>query len=435
MMVGRAVTAATLLAFVAAVGPVIPAQGRSATSLPLDSTYLGDCEIPVELRALSGGSAEADEDNVRGLDGMRILLPDVYGTTDPPPGPVRMPADFEPSDVLYLAYPGVPEYDGMFETVLDTAAPEGDVVILVEPEDAPALGAILDHLGLDAPYVQVVDDLPFDSVWMRDYGPHYVFDAKGLSIVDPRYFTNCLYDDAVPTELAAREPRSPVYRSPLRIEGGDLLSNGNGVCFTTFRTLDKNGLDGEDFADLAWSWFGCEEVVTLHPLVGDVVPHVDMFLLPAAEDLVLLGYYDPQQEPISHDILESNRAILESVRLADGRPLRIVRVPMPDPWLVPSAGEPVLHRSYLNLLVFNDAVMVPVYEGDPAREMAALRAIGDAFPGRRITSVGADEVSLDLGALHCIARTRPAGASRPPARTREEGKDGHGSRESTTKTR
>lgn len=392
-----------------------PALGD--TSLPdrADPPYLGDCDLPIAWLALSGVTAEPGEIDAASLDGLRDWMPEVFGFTAPPPAPVRLPADFEPAEALYLAYPGIPDYDEMFAAILDAAAPEGEVVVLVDPEHRSQLAELLEQVDLDAPYVQVVDDLPFDSVWMRDYGPIWVFTDKELAIVDPRYFSNCLYDDSVPTGLGDHAPRSSVYRSPLRVDGGDLVTNGRGLCFTTERTLDNNGLDEARFEDEARVWFGCEDVVVLQPLAGDVVPHVDMFLHPAADDVVLLEYYEPESSPANHSILEHNRAILETVRLGDGRPLRIVPVPMPEPEIDPFAEDGYIYRSYLNLLVFNDAVLVPVYEGNPAREARALAAIRKAFSGRRLVRVASDAISLDGGALHCIARTRPARVRQPPA--------------------
>jgi agmatine deiminase len=57
--------------------------------------------------------------------------------------------------------------------------------------------------------------------------------------------------------------------------------------------------------------------------------------------------------------------------------------------------------------VFNDAVLVPVYDSDPAVERAALDILAGAFPQREIVPVPSDGFALDGGAVHCITQTVP----------------------------
>jgi agmatine deiminase len=75
--------------------------------------------------------------------------------------------------------------------------------------------------------------------------------------------------------------------------------------------------------------------------------------------------------------------------------------------------EPML-RSHLNLVVFNDAVIVPVYGDDPQREAEVLALIRAAYPGREITPVDASRIAADMGALHCVTFTVSSAAPISP---------------------
>jgi agmatine deiminase len=95
---------------------------------------------------------------------------------------------------------------------------------------------------------------------------------------------------------------------------------------------------------------------------------------------------------------------LRGMRLADGRPLRIIELPMPKP--VELDGAP-LPASYGNFYIGNRAVLLPVF-GQPADETAG-RILADCFPGRRIVPIRATELVVGLGAFHCLTQQVPAG--------------------------
>ena len=64
-------------------------------------------------------------------------------------------------------------------------------------------------------------------------------------------------------------------------------------------------------------------------------------------------------------------------------------------------------RSYLNMLIFNDVALVPVYEESSSDEARALSVIQQAFPERFILPISADALAIDGGTIHCITRTLP----------------------------
>jgi len=371
--------------------------------------YWGDCTVHPEIALLLEAYLPEEPLSSRAMRDFRSLLPELFRATLPPADTARLYADFEPAEALFIAYTGIETYDTLFADIVAEALLYGSIQILVAPWDVPRLERLLEVFAIPRGSVQLVEDVPFDSVWLRDYGPKAIETPDGLAFVDTRYFVNCLYDDAFPSQLASAQEDRRVHRTDLLLEGGDLASNGAGVCFTSTHTLPHTAPGVHRHTPLK-DWFGCEHTVVLEPLVGNVVKHVDMFLVPADEDVLLLGEFSVEQDPRNREILERNLAVLERARTRDGRSFGIVRVPMPDPDRTRNLHFPVV-RSYLNLLIFNGLVLVPVYDDSPSTEAAALTVLEGVFRDRDVVAVEASDLARDNGAIHCITWSMPAAAA------------------------
>jgi agmatine deiminase len=66
-----------------------------------------------------------------------------------------------------------------------------------------------------------------------------------------------------------------------------------------------------------------------------------------------------------------------------------------------------LPASYANFYIGNAAVLVPVF-GDARRDSAALEALSDYFPGRKLVPVGSRELVYGFGGIHCVSQQQPA---------------------------
>ena len=390
-----------------AMTPGLASAKRKALHSPQPQVeYWGDCTVHPEIAFLLEAYLPEQPLGSRAMRDFRSLFPEMFSTTLPPPEPSRLYADFEPAEALFVAYTGIETYDPLFADIVAEALLYGSIRILVAPWDVPRLESLLEGYGIPRDSVQLVEDVPFDSVWLRDYGPKSIETPDGLAYVDTRYFVNCLYDDAFPSQLASSQDDRRVHRTNLLLEGGDLSSNGAGVCFTSTHTL-PHATPGVHRHTPLRDWFGCERTVVLEPLAGNAVEHVDMFLVPAAEDVLLLGEFSIEQDPVNHEILERNRTILERARTMDDLSFSIVRVPMPDHDAARNRYSPVV-RSYLNLLIFNGLVLVPVYDDSPGTEAIALEVLEHVFRDRDVVAVEASGLARDNGAIHCITWSMPA---------------------------
>jgi agmatine deiminase len=87
----------------------------------------------------------------------------------------------------------------------------------------------------------------------------------------------------------------------------------------------------------------------------------------------------------------------------DGRPLRVVELPMP-PALFEQGQR--LPASYANFYIANGVVLLPGY--DPARDALARAALQPLFPGREVVVIDCRDLVWGLGAVHCVTQQWPA---------------------------
>ncbi len=183
----------------------------------------------------------------------------------------------------------------------------------------------------------------------------------------------------------------------LRIEGGNLISNGRGICITTQQVLDANADHADEATVREWmqECYGAEQAVFLEPLSGEPTGHVDMFATFVSPYTVVVGRFDVESDPINAALLDRNADRLARVTTPDG-PLRVVRIPMPP-------HDEETWRTYTNVVFANGVLMVPIYpELDPAGRDAALETFSRVLPGWRIIGMNATRLAELGGAMHCI---------------------------------
>ena len=176
--------------------------------------------------------------------------------------------------------------------------------------------------------------VPAATMWVRDYGPFSVIQPDGtVAFLDAAYTTVRAneIDDQVPEHLG-RILATPVEPLPLTMEGGDLLSNGEGLSLSSQRLILRNEQERSYDLETTWSLvqdrFGFTDWIPLPSLVGEPTGHLDMFVTLLAPDLAVVGRYDPADD-------EENAARLDWVARTlaakqwRGRPIRVERVTMP----------------------------------------------------------------------------------------------------------
>jgi agmatine deiminase len=333
----------------------------------------------------------------------------------------RMPAEWEPHAATWLSWPHKEaSWPGKFEVVppiwvemVRALAPGEQVHILVnESAPAPAVRALLAAAGV-SPSAVTLHDVPTDDAWIRDHGPIFVRRGTELAVVDFGYnawggkYPPWDQDDRVPARVAELLAL-PRFAASIVLEGGSIDVNGCGTVLTTEQCLlnpNRNPhLDRGAIERTLRAYLGVRHVVWLGDGIAgdDTDGHVDdlvRFVDPTTVVTVLEE--DPRDE--NYQPLRDNLERLRRATDQDGRPLRVVTLPMPEPIFFEGQRLPA---SYANFYIGNRVVLVPTF--NRARDAVALATLAGLFAGRRVVGIDATDLVWGLGAVHCVTQQQPA---------------------------
>ncbi|MFU8803031.1 MAG: agmatine deiminase family protein, partial [Bradymonadaceae bacterium] len=263
---------------------------------------------------------------------------DIYGFTPPPPGVTRAVAEFERTDGVLVAW------DDWLETymvnLVGSLVDAAPVWIITDTlAHSRRVQNTLNRAGVPTENVKFFE-FQNDSFWTRDFGPITVALEDGsAAMIGAEYFPDRRRDDAIPT-LMGRYFELDTYRPPLATEGGNFMSNGDGLCAVTDAVVEYNPQHTRaDILQIKRDYFGCEETIIVERMSGEGTGHIDMFAKFVSADTVLVGQYDTRDDRWNAAILDRNAERFSQTLLSDGSRLKVVRVPMPRP------TDPV-YRSY-----------------------------------------------------------------------------------------
>ena len=321
----------------------------------------------------------------------------------------RMPAEFARHERTLMAWPA---RESLWGPVLSEAKAEyagvANAIAAFEPVlMVAAPGAGEEARGALAGEVEVVE-LPIDDSWLRDSGPIVLLGEDGARAASVFRFNAWgerfdPYDqDAKIAGRLCEHLGLEAYEAPIVLEGGSVLSDGEGTLLTTCQCLlneNRNpSLTADDLAAILLDHLGGDRVVWLdRGLVEDrdTDGHVDLIATFTAPGAVLLQGA-PEGNPNAANAAENHdRACKAGLDVTVLEHLPYAEV----------AGEEVV-VSYLNLYVCNGAVIVPVSGAETDDD--ALRRIGAAFGGREVVGVPGTVLAYGGGGPHCITQQVPA---------------------------
>ena len=195
------------------------------------------------------------------------------------------------------------------------------------------------------------------------------------------------------------------------LEGGSIDVNGQGTLLTTEECLlskvqERNpGFAREDYEEVFREYLGVTNVIWLkNGIAGDDTHgHVDD-LSRFVDANTVVTIVEENRDDANYLALQENLDILKSSRDQDGKPLRVVTLPMPAPVYF---DEQRLPASYANFYIANKLLIVPTFT-DPS-DRVALNTLASLFPGREVVGIPCRDLVLGLGTLHCMTQQQPAG--------------------------
>ncbi len=334
----------------------------------------------------------------------------------------EFPAEWEKHDSVFLSWPHDRVSFSQMEKAerayiqilraLEETGSEKVNLFVTGKKIKTGIGKILSEEGLDFKRINFcIHD--YADVWFRDYGPTFVVNRakKKLAMVKWKFnawgakYKALMKDDRFP-ELMNREMKLPYFDSGIVMEGGSIDGNGKGCLLTTEQCLlspKRNPRHGkEDIEQILCAHLGVKKIIWLGKGVAgdDTDGHVDNLARFVNPGTILCAFEEGKKDE-NYTNLKGNYDSLLRARDQDGRPFKIVKLPVPHFYYK-------RHRypaSYTNFYIANNAVLVPQF--NLSSDSKALQTIRRFFPGRKTIGIDCSGIILGMGSVHCISQQQP----------------------------
>jgi agmatine deiminase len=322
---------------------------------------------------------------------------------------MRTPAEWEPHERTLMGWPCRSELWGEtmdqaradYAAVANAIAAFEPVTMIANPGADRAAARAACGEGVE------IVELGLDDSWLRDCGPIYTYGDDGRRLAVHFRFNAWgekfppWDQDAEVGRLIAEHLGDEVRSSPIVLEGGSILTDGQGTLLTTEQcllapnrnpSLSREEIEAELRAALAVErnvWLGSGLLEDL-----DTDGHIDLIAAFTAPGQVLLQTVG--EDNPNHEHCEENRARLAAAGI------EVTELPYLP--YAEVAGEEIA-AGYLNFYICNRAVIVPIAGADT--DAQALAIIAAAYPGREVVPVPGLVLAYGGGGPHCITQQVP----------------------------
>lgn len=404
----------------------------------------------------------------------------------------RYAGEFEKQEAVIICWADVPYsasgYDvhEVFVQVIKNIMEEADVYVNCGRDGSLArCKDVLKAGGIDIEKIHFTE-FEDELYWARDYGPDILVDGCGnkrLVNFDFSSYGMCDTGDPVAAlskqfapQMAAELGCTDVLESSLVTEGGDKEFNGAGICMTIEQTevekrnpsytreqieaeykrlfhlkkviwIPQASFEDEDIFD------GPLDIIDGEPVYRSLSAngHIDEICRFVDEHTVLLAEVTEKEAQtlpsarMTKERLDKAYEILSKETDGEGRPFRIIRIPVPEPiYFTAKPGDYIYESwqlfqrdvlaggcmedgsqfpegeirmqpalSYCNFLIVNGLVLGQKYwkEGMPEsireKDMRVREVLERVFPDRKVVMVHAVALNILGGGIHCITKNVP----------------------------
>jgi agmatine/peptidylarginine deiminase len=321
----------------------------------------------------------------------------------------RMPAEWELQSMVQLTWPHkdtdwapiLPEITAVYNEMAREIRKREKLLIVAPAEvQPPTLNSYLITLNTNDTWARDHGFITVEELTANSQKPKtkilldFCFNGWGEKI-------EATLDNEINRHLYDQGLIKGIYESHLDfvLEGGSIESDGKGTIFTTSCCLmaphRNQPLTQSEIEQRLKQSLGAERVVWINhgSLIGDDTDgHIDTLVRICPNDTLL--YIGSDEEHPDLLLMEEE---LKTFRTLEGKPYRLLKLPLPRPIY---DGDERLPATYANYLVINDAVLVPTYN-QPDLDQEAMRIIQQAFPDREIVGIDCRAVIKQHGSLHC----------------------------------
>jgi agmatine deiminase len=401
-----------------------------------------------------------------------------------------MPAEWEPHEAVWFGWEKDSTFYPSIADIINTMTPTVMVKVAVSSDSLLQVAKkYLYGKGVDSANIKFYL-LPGDRYWIRDNGSTFLVNGEGeMGAVDfgwdlyglpawlkdkhennkdsvDKYLKLWLDSEValLDIQMAATENAS-VFKTNVVHEGGAIEVNGKGTLILCQATVfqrnpnrSREEIESEfkrvlGVSKIIWMKKGLADDphwfyrrITENYVGGGTGGHTDEFVRFANANTIMLAWVNEDEKDLNpinrmnYQRMNENLKILEQSTDQDGKPFKIIKVPLPDlitrnitaqpsndsiegnldispdyfvPAEAPHYGDSLLRvpaASYMNYLVTNGLVLLPTYTamGSSAKKEEKVRKIfEEQFPGRKIVFFNVMVQNWDGGGIHCSTQQQP----------------------------
>lgn len=323
------------------------------------------------------------------------------GTTPPPTGPIHCVAEYEPMAGLLLSYQGSSAWLTILNQMAAKVTTVGNALcwfVIDAAGEQTTINNAVAAAGGDTTKLRFLNRFT-DTIWIRDYGPRYIYEGQCRAIVDHTYNRPRPNDDAF-SAWWSTQIKHAFYELPLVHGGGNyhLSALGDSNC----TQLIQNENPALSAAQIIGYWQSYQNVNTTiraaFPQSVDSTQHIDMWMQVCGDRKVMISDWPFNAGSTQDNICDTTAAAMA----ADGYTV----------YRCPARSLSGVHYTYTNVVICNNLILIPSYTNsiivNAGHNGEALSAWQNAMPGYNVQQINCQGIVTAAGVMHCIVMHVPA---------------------------
>ncbi|MBT3340326.1 MAG: hypothetical protein HOM34_09585 [Planctomycetes bacterium] len=322
--------------------------------------------------------------------------------TPPAEGPVFCVPEYAPMDGILIAWEGTNGQKTILAQMAAAVTTMADAKVYCVVDSASEISAATNSIQGQGADMNLVE-FPItktDTIWIRDYGPRYIYQNGVRAIVDHDYNRPRNNDNAFP-DFFSRYRHRAYYNHDLTHGGGNFhLDALGGGYLTRLITNENNGM-GEAYIHGVFDAYQNLDCTFFAPFPSSVdsTQHLDMWMIVVDDDKVIISEWPTQGSSTQAQICDAAAATMAA------KGFQVFRMPAKS-----TSGWNGVHYTYTNAVMCNDIVMVPQFSNSAISQYnsTALQVWQAACPSKTIVPINSDALVTSAGVMHCVMMHVPA---------------------------
>ncbi len=314
-----------------------------------------------------------------------------------PVNPVTIPEyDTVAGVIMYWNPYSDPQYDNIVVQVIDGIQTQAVVYLLTNSTGHK--NEMIDELtshGVPLENIEFIE-VKGHRRWIRDHGPFSIYDGGELAFIGFNDYAGWHGDKDLVFRLAEYWDMNYYDFSHIIFDGGNYLVDNHGQLFATERLYTNNPyVPQEEIDSILYHYMNIKEIHTFSALTNDYWGHIDMQIKLLNDTTFVISSVEETHQ--NYLPLEENYQKLLSLEHPEGKEYQVHKIQSPP--------SQTTWKTYINSLIVNDVVLVPVY--DHELDVQAIETYEALLPGKTVIGIDCNHMIGWGGAIHCITNQIP----------------------------